>query len=112
MKRSATTGLDRSPIHLLHRAYQSAGDIFKAEMKVDGLTPRQLAVLVTVGQNEGLSQTDIMDSTGIDRSTVAEVVRRLLKRGLLKRRRTKEDARAYAVKLTIEGRRCCKWQHR
>jgi MarR family transcriptional regulator, temperature-dependent positive regulator of motility len=105
MKRSTTTGLDRSPIHLLHRAYQSAGDIFKAEMKVDGLTPRQLAVLVTVGHNEGLSQTGIVDSTRIDRSTVADVIRRLLRAGLIQRRRTKDDARAYAVKLTNEGRR-------
>jgi MarR family transcriptional regulator, temperature-dependent positive regulator of motility len=105
MKRSTTTGLDRSPVHLLHRAYQSAGDIFKAEMKVDGLTPRQLAVLVVVGHNEGLSQTGIMDSTGIDRSTVAELVRRMQGKGLVQRRRTKEDARAYAVKLTDEGRR-------
>jgi MarR family transcriptional regulator, temperature-dependent positive regulator of motility len=32
-------------------------------------------------------------------------VRRLQRKGLLQRRRTKEDARAYAVKLTDEGRR-------
>jgi DNA-binding MarR family transcriptional regulator len=30
-------------------------------------------------------------------------VRRLSKKGLLQRRRTKDDARAYAVKLTDEG---------
>jgi DNA-binding MarR family transcriptional regulator len=30
-------------------------------------------------------------------------VRRMLKKGLLQRRRTKEDARAYSVKLTEEG---------
>jgi MarR family transcriptional regulator, temperature-dependent positive regulator of motility len=105
MKRSTTTGLDRSPVHLLHRAYQSAGDVFKAEMKVDGLTPRQLVVLVTVGHNEGLSQTGIVDNTGIDRSTVAEMIRRMQRKRLIQRRRTREDARAYAVKLTNEGRR-------
>jgi DNA-binding MarR family transcriptional regulator len=105
MKQRSGNGLDRSPIHLLHRAYQAAGDIFQAEMKVDGLTPRQLAVLVTISQNEGLSQTGIVDSTGSDRSTIAEVIRRLQRKGLIQRRRTKEDARAYAVKLTDEGRR-------
>jgi DNA-binding MarR family transcriptional regulator len=68
------------------------------------LTPRQLAVLMTVAQNEGLSQTGIVDATGIDRSTLADIVRRLTKKGLLRRRRTREDARAYAVKLTDEGR--------
>ena len=59
------------------------------------LTPRQLAVIITVAQNEGLSQTGILDATGIDRSTLADVVRRLTKKRLLQRRRTREDARAY-----------------
>jgi DNA-binding MarR family transcriptional regulator len=97
--------LARSPIHLLHRAGQCAGDIFQAEMDASDLTPRQYAVLVTVSKNEGLSQTNLVDRTGIDRSTLADIIRRMLKKGLLQRRRTKEDARAYAVKLTDEGRR-------
>jgi DNA-binding MarR family transcriptional regulator len=74
-------------------------------MKDGDLTPRQLAVLMTVAQNEGLSQTGLVDRTGIDRSTLADIVRRMQRKGLLQRRRTKEDARAYAVKLTEEGRR-------
>ena len=74
-------------------------------MKDGDLTPRQLAVLTTVAQNEGVSQTRLVDRTGIDRSTLADIVRRMQRKGLLQRRRTKEDARAYAVKLTDEGRR-------
>jgi DNA-binding MarR family transcriptional regulator len=106
MKRDTQSDrLSRSPIHLLHRAGQCAGDIFHAEMKDGDLTPRQLAVLVTVANNEGLSQTGLVDRTGIDRSTLADIVRRMQKKGLLQRRRTKEDARAYAVRLTDEGRR-------
>lgn len=97
--------LARSPIHLLHRAGQCAADIFTAEMAGLDLTPRQFAVLLTVSQNEGLSQTDLVMLTGIDRSTLADIVRRMLKKGLLQRRRTREDARAYAVKLTDEGTR-------
>lgn len=97
--------LERSPIHLLHRAGQCAADIFMAEMEGLDLTPRQFAVLLTVSMNEGLSQTDLVSLTGIDRSTLADIVRRMLKKGLLQRRRTREDARAYAVKLTDEGTR-------
>jgi DNA-binding MarR family transcriptional regulator len=95
--------LDRSPIHLLHRAGQCAGDIFQNKLGSSDLTPRQFAVLVTVAQNEGLSQTHLVEKTGIDRSTLADIVRRMLKKNLLQRRRTREDARAYAVKLTDEG---------
>ena len=72
------------------------------------LTPRQYAVLVAVSHNEGLSQTHLVEKTGVDRSTLADIVRRMLKKGLLQRRRTKDDARAYAVKLTEEGWRILK----
>jgi DNA-binding MarR family transcriptional regulator len=97
--------LVRSPLHMLHRASQCAGDVFHGEIGGDDLTPRQYAVLLTVSQHEGISQTGLVERTGVDRSTLADIVRRMLKKGLLQRRRTKEDARAYAVKLTEEGRR-------
>jgi MarR family transcriptional regulator, temperature-dependent positive regulator of motility len=105
MKSNGLGSLARSPVHLLHRVSQAVENVFATEIVIERLTPRQLAVLTTVAQNEGLSQTGIVDRTGIDRSTLADIVRRLQKRGLLQRRRTKEDARAYAVKLTDEGRR-------
>jgi DNA-binding MarR family transcriptional regulator len=73
-------------------------------MQTSSLTARPLAVLMTVEDNEGLSQTGLVNRTGIDRSTLADIVRRLTRKGLLQRRRTKEDARAYAVKLTDKGR--------
>lgn len=95
-------------MHLLHRVGQCAGEVFAKEMTRDELTPRQYAVLLTVAQNEGLSQTGLVERTGIDRSTLADVVRRMLKKGLLQRRRTKEDARAYAVRLSEEGWRVLK----
>jgi DNA-binding MarR family transcriptional regulator len=36
---------------------------------------------------------------------MADIVRRLVKRGWLKRRRTPQDARTYAISLTVEGQR-------
>jgi DNA-binding MarR family transcriptional regulator len=104
----AVVRLERSPIHLLHRAGQCASDVFQGEVGEGDLTPRQYAVLVAVSQNEGLSQTNLVEKTGVDRSTLADIVRRMLKKGLLQRRRTKDDARAYAVKLTDEGWRILK----
>ena len=100
-------GLRRSPIHLLHRAGQCAAEVFQGAMS-GTVTPRQLAVLVTVADNEGLSQTGVVERTGIDRSTLADIVRRVAKRGLIQRRRSREDARAYVLKLTEEGERTLK----
>ena len=106
-KRSGNrSSLERLAVHLLHRAGQVADEIFGRE--VHSLTPRQFAVLACVGQSDGLSQTDIVEQTGIDRSTIAELVRRMVKKGLLQRRRSKEDARAYVVRLTDSGREALK----
>jgi DNA-binding MarR family transcriptional regulator len=95
--------LDTSALHLLHRAGQCAEVLFTNETAKADLTPRQYAVLVCVGQNPDVSQTGLVEQTGVDRSTLADVVRRLVKKGLLQRKRTKRDARMYAVRLTAKG---------
>jgi DNA-binding MarR family transcriptional regulator len=93
-----------STIHLLHRAGQCADELFALKTGKSDLTPRQFAVLMTVAKAEDVSQTALVDATGIDRSTLADIVRRLVERGLLVRRRTKQDARMYAVRLSAAGR--------
>jgi DNA-binding MarR family transcriptional regulator len=94
----------QSALHLLHRAGQRADSLF-AGLVGDALTPRQFAVLQAVAEADGLSQTGIMAATGIDRSSTADLVRRLVSHGWLLRRRTRRDARLYAVRLTPVGRR-------
>jgi DNA-binding MarR family transcriptional regulator len=68
-----------------------------------GLTPRQFAVMRAIANSEEPSQTTLVERTGIDRSTMADIVRRLTSRGLVQRRRTRRDARRYAVRLTDKG---------
>jgi DNA-binding MarR family transcriptional regulator len=95
--------LENSATHLLHRATQCASELFSAEAGKDNLTPRQFAILVTIAEHEGVSQTGLVQRTGIDRSTLADVIRRMIGKGLIQRKRTKEDARAYAVRLSEKG---------
>jgi DNA-binding MarR family transcriptional regulator len=95
-----------SLIHLLHNAGQAADAAFAAAVGDDAITPRQCAVLIAIRDAKALpSQTYLVSATGIDRSTMADIVRRLVSRKLVTRRRTREDTRAYAVALTAEGRR-------
>ena len=54
---------------------------------------------------EGASHTDIVRATGIDRSTLAVLVKRLVRVGYVRRTRSKADARAYVVRLTTNGRK-------
>lgn len=103
MTKGGKDQLERSAMHLLHRAGQCAADVFASEARTGGLTPRQFAVLTVVADEEGLTQTDLVERTGIDRSTLADIVARLLSRGLIQRRRAKDDGRAYAIKLSPQG---------
>jgi len=96
---------ETSLLHLLHRAVQVGTDRFAKGLGETGLTARQLVILKAIEANDGASQTAIVEITGVDRSTMADIARRLMKRHLISRKRTKEDARAYALALTDAGRR-------
>ena len=105
--RKAINGFDlsQSPSHLLRRCVQYANDLFSQEQGASDLTKQQFTVLVAVEQNEGVSQTDLVSVTGIDRSTLAEMIRRMIEKGLLSRERTETDQRANAVRLGQAGRK-------
>ena len=96
-------GLAASPSHLMHRALQLALDIYAEEAGPDGLTQRQFAVLEAASHKAGLTQTDLVRATGIDRSTLADLVARMTAKGLLERERSTLDARAKAVRLSAAG---------
>jgi DNA-binding MarR family transcriptional regulator len=61
---------DLSLVHLLHLASMKADRIFEETAGRD-LTPRQFQLLAAVARTPGLSQTAIVEQTGIDRSTTA-----------------------------------------
>ncbi|MFN3535817.1 MAG: MarR family winged helix-turn-helix transcriptional regulator [Brevundimonas sp.] len=103
-KKARSGPLDASPSHLMHRALQLALDIYAEEVGADGPTQRQFAVLEIASRNEGLTQTDLVRATGIDRSTLADLVARMTAKGLLNRERSVLDGRAKAVSLSDEGR--------
>ncbi len=101
----ATYDLRKSPGHLLRRAQQYAHDLYSNAVGANGPTPRQFEVLHVVSKNKGISQTDLVQATGIDRSTLADMIARMLKKGLLSRSRDKNDARANNVSITTAGSR-------
>ena len=93
-----------APSHLIRRCQQYFGDLYAREASGE-LTKQQFTVLAALENNEGVSQTALVEITGIDRSTLAEMVRRMLEKGLLSRERTEEDQRANAVAITASGRK-------
>jgi DNA-binding MarR family transcriptional regulator len=95
--------LSASPSHLLRRAEQYAAEIF-LRAGTDGVTLRQTVLLAAIAEAEGASQSDLVMATGIDRSTLAEMMARMEKKGLIARAASAEDGRAKSVKLTRDGR--------
>ena len=77
----------------------------RARSSASDLTKQQFTVLAAVEQNEGISQTDLVALTGIDRSTLAEMIRRMIDKGLLDRERTESDQRANAVRIAAGGKK-------
>lgn len=89
--------------HLLRRAHFRAEDIFVEQAGAIGLTPRQKALLITVYQRPGASQSEIAERVAVDPNTVAEMVSRMVRAGLLRRRRAPNDARANQLFVTRSG---------
>jgi DNA-binding MarR family transcriptional regulator len=103
-----TKQFTRSFSHLLKRAVQYSVHLYMDEVGKTGLTHRQFTVLSAVDSNEGKSQTELVKITGIDRSTLADLVSRLMAQGYLQRRRSKDDARTNAIRLTPIGKKMLK----
>ncbi len=97
--------LASSASHLLHRAQQAAITLSASALGQQGLTIRQFAVLAALYGQDGQSQSDLVAATGIDRSTLADMVSRMEKSGLIKRAVSKQDARAKTVSLSAGGKK-------
>src|SRR6201991_887778 len=104
-KANGSFDLSESPSYLLKSCAQFFGDLYAYEIGWSELTKQQFSLLAALEQHDGASQTVLVDITGIDRSTLAEMVRRMLERGLLSRERTEDDMRANAVAITQGGRK-------
>ena len=103
-QKGADGGLSQSVTHLLHRVLQLALDFHAEASGPSGLTQRQFTVLAAAGAANGVSQSDLVRATGIDRSTLADLVARMISKGLLERERSTTDARANTVRLSASGR--------
>lgn len=83
----------------LYQAYQAAW-----ARSVDSiLTGPQFAVLATVEAHPGVDQGSLASTVALDRSTMADVCRRLEDRGLIERTTAPADGRRKLLTLTDNG---------
>ncbi|MDT3395749.1 MarR family transcriptional regulator [Streptomyces sp. B1866] len=96
--------LTTHPGHLARRL-QQAHHLLWTTMVSEEITSPQFGVLNTLTAEPGLDQRTVGERVGLDRSTIAEVVSRLTRRGLLDKVRDPEDGRRFLLGLTEEGAR-------
>lgn len=89
--------------HLLRRAHFRAEALFSQAFPDEDLTPRQKALLITVYQHPGATQNRIADLIALDRNSFAEMMARMTAKGYVRRTRSTEDGRAYALEITDAG---------
>ncbi len=92
------------PGFLIRRLPQLHCALFLEETRGFGITPVQYSRMTTLAARAELDQHSLALQIGLERTSVAEVVPRLLARGLLQRRRSPRDARVKLVRLTRKGR--------
>lgn len=96
-------GLEPPPGYYIRRLQQISVAIFMEETAAYGITPVQFAVLSTVQRHPGLDQRTLARTIGLDTSTIAGVIDRLERRGLLQRNASAADRRVRLLTLTNEG---------
>jgi DNA-binding MarR family transcriptional regulator len=88
--------------HLIRRSQQIHTMMWNAEVS-DEVTSPQVMILVALARNPGVDQRTLGETVSLDRSTTADIIERLMKRGFLERARDPKDRRRNLLQLTADG---------
>jgi DNA-binding MarR family transcriptional regulator len=67
------------------------------------ITPRQLGVLLSLRNGGRMTQAALSATTRMDRSTINEMVPRMIDRGMISRSNSPDDRRAVHLSITADG---------
>ena len=87
----------------LRRAQIETFHHFTASLGEEGMRPGWFGLLIIVGNNPGLSQTQLARTLGVDGSTMVAMIDRMERSGWVARLRSKTDRRSHELHLTDEG---------
>ena len=96
------TDLSKHPGQLARRLQQVTYQLWTATVSTE-TTPPQFVVLNSLLAAPDIDQRTLGERASLDRSTVADVVARLVQRGLVRRVRDPRDGRRNVLRLTHRG---------
>jgi len=89
----------------LRMAQEAAFQAFSRRSQDIGESPGRFATLTLIARNPGISQTELSQANGRDKSSLTPVVEDLVRRGLIQRQRMDNDRRTYRLNLTPAGKK-------
>ena len=95
---------DRVP-YLLYRAAATSTSMADARLRELGLTARQVGILTLVVEARPLTQRQLGETIGIDRTTMVALIDDLEGKALIERRTHPSDRRAFLIHPTKKGAR-------
>jgi DNA-binding MarR family transcriptional regulator len=95
--------LHRMPGYLVRRLDSRAAALFERHTGQTALTPRQFGLLQVVHRAGVVLQSQLAADLHLDRSTLGEMLVRMVDRGLVERTPTPADRRTSEVRLTALG---------
>ena len=102
---AAGFNLTEKPGFLFRRLDTRANLLYQKHTGQSEITPRQFGVLLMLHQNGRMTQAELANAVFIDKSTLGEMLQRMVERGLVRRRVPKEDRRTAELWLSDAGRR-------
>src|SRR4051794_3978913 len=87
----------------LRMAQDASFQAFSRLSQEIGVKPGRFATLLLIGKNSGISQTALSRANGRDKSTLTPLLVDLVRRGLVRRTRARNDRRTYRLALTKAG---------
>lgn len=102
----AATERRRLPV-LLRRAWYGLNQAFRRRIIHTGLTPDQFTALRNLHEagRTGLIQSELTERMSSDPNTIASLVDRMNKAGMIDRAPDEDDRRAYRLRLNAKGRK-------
>jgi len=96
--------LQMRPGFLIRRLHQIHTALFAEECGAEKVTPIMYSVLSALAQSGPVDQTTLAAAVAIDKTNMTDILDRLKKRGLVRRRVAPKDRRVRLAALTDDGR--------
>ncbi len=101
---SAYSELWNRPGYLVRRLHQIHIGLFAEEFAGQDITPVQFGMLSVLYADAEMDQLTLSSAVGVDRTSGADVIKRLERRRLVRREPSVSDRRAMSVRITEEGK--------